>query len=60
MCTEFSVKLEENGKRSAYLEIYFYMGSELIEIYIASFITICICTDFLTTFFASNYIKYIC
>ena len=51
MCTEFSVKLEGNGKMSVCLEVYFYIGSELIEIYIASFITICICTDFLITFF---------
>ena len=42
MCTGFSVKLEQNGKSNARLEIYFYVGNELIEIYIASFVTMCI------------------
>ena len=61
MCTEFSFNLEENGERSVCLEVYFYIGSELIEIYIAYFIVICICTDFFDhIFFASNHTKYMC
>lgn len=67
MCTEFSFSLEENGERSVCLEVCFYIGSELIEIYIAYFIIICICTDFfdhifllLTTsnIYARNHLKF--